>query len=185
MGRMRGAWRLAVLIGALAFSTVSPAPAPLHPAFPTDSEAQEQTLATMNALGWAMLDWLTDNASSWPLGRLNVSDYHLISHGELAARLVPMYIDQIPSNDGWGNRFEFYLPTEPRDLIEAQVILIRSPGRDDRFETDSYNPGSFSDQQYDHDLVWADGLFLRWPRRLCERKQQFYKNACHVPPPSR
>ena len=182
MGAMRTA---EVLLASmlLALAGADSAPASLRPVFASDAEAQEETFSTMNELGQAMLSWLTDNASSWVPARLDVADYELMSHAELAARLVPLYIDAIPSYDAWGNRFEFYLPSDRYDLIKAQVILIRSPGRDGQFDSQSYNPGSFSDQQYDRDLVWADGVFFRWPRRLCERKQQIYKNVCQVPAP--
>lgn len=46
-----------------------------------------------------------------------------------------------------------------------QVMLIRSPGRDGVYsdQAGTYTLGAFPPGNYDEDLVWADGYFIRWP----------------------
>jgi hypothetical protein len=45
-------------------------------------------------------------------------------------------------------------------------MAIRSAGRDGAFSGDTYTAGAFDPLDYDQDIVWADGVFIRWPQRL-------------------
>ena len=49
------------------------------------------------------------------------------------------------------------------NLLAANVMLIRSPGRTGGFDTDTYPIGAFVATRYDNDIVWADGLFVVYP----------------------
>jgi hypothetical protein len=40
---------------------------------------------------------------------------------------------------------------------------IRSTGRDNSAEGETYTVGPFITTQYDRDIVWADGFFVRFP----------------------
>ena len=82
---------------------------------------------------------------------------------ELAKILVPMYMQEVPETDGWGHPYEYYLNV--KDPMAAQVMGIRSPGRDGRYSTDHYTVGSFEPTDYDEDVVWNDGFFVRWPQK--------------------
>ena len=42
-------------------------------------------------------------------------------------------------------------------------MAIRSPGRDGDFSGDSYLVGQFDSNQFDEDIAWANGAFVRWP----------------------
>jgi len=46
-----------------------------------------------------------------------------------------------------------------------QVMLIHSGGRDSSAPAASYTLGSFDPTDYDQDIVWADGFFVRWPQK--------------------
>jgi hypothetical protein len=70
------------------------------------------------------------------------------------------YLIDIPTEDGWGHPLEVYVGS---DLLAPAVFLIRSPGRDGVFETEEYEVGPFPRRDYDADIVWAAGYFLRWP----------------------
>jgi hypothetical protein len=48
-------------------------------------------------------------------------------------------------------------------LLEANVMAIRNAGRDGIFTSTTYPIGSFISTAYDSDMVWADGLFIRYP----------------------
>ncbi len=71
------------------------------------------------------------------------------------------YCQDIPGYDGWGYGFEYYLNVE--HLLGANVMAIRSAGRDGVFSSTDYPIGPFLATQYDTDLVWADGLFISYP----------------------
>ncbi|MFP5288928.1 MAG: hypothetical protein ACLGI9_24540, partial [Thermoanaerobaculia bacterium] len=64
--------------------------------------------------------------------------------------------------DGWGHPYEYYLNVE--NPLAPQVMGIRSPGRDGEFSAVSYTVGPFDPYDFDEDIVWADGFFVRWPQ---------------------
>jgi len=85
------------------------------------------------------------------------------------------YLQELQFNDGWGNPFQFggnfdaASPTTWDELItETRSIGIRSQGRNGDeafagFETDDYVAEIFLATNYDEDIVWADGYFVRSP----------------------
>lgn len=138
----------------------------------TDGEAQKRTVADIRNTGTAMFSWLTDQLGAGAAGQLQIEDhfnevdmdrYSVLSLEELREILVPTYMQQVPEKDGWGNPFEYYLNIG--NPLAEQVMSIRSPGGDGRFSADSYTVTSFEPDDFDEDIVWADGFFVRWPQR--------------------
>jgi prepilin-type N-terminal cleavage/methylation domain-containing protein len=131
---------------------------------------QKKTMADQRLVGTAMMAWLTDQASAAAAGatstQVDVANYQSgeLSGVELGDELVPQYAQQIPSLDGWKTEYGYYLKLD--DPRSRQVMLVRSGGRDATFAGDVYTPGSFEPTDYDQDLVWADGFFVRWPQKL-------------------
>jgi len=135
---------------------------------PPDQRKQRQTLADLRNLGTALFSWLTDQVAAGAAGEQQVvklADYPQMSPQELEKLLVPKYLQSVPKHDGWGHPYE--LRVRVGDVQSRHVMLLRSPGRDGRFSdrTGTYVPGPFPMEQYDEDLVWADGYFVRWPER--------------------
>lgn len=137
-----------------------------------DTEAQKRTIADIRNTGTAMFSWLTDQVGASAAGQsqteqapktLELKHYPLVSHEQLAKILVPDYIQKIPATDGWGHPFEYYLNTA--NPMAPQVMGIRSPGRDGKFSAASYTVGPFEPSDFDQDIVWADGYFVRWPQK--------------------
>jgi len=136
----------------------------------TDGEAQKRTVADIRSTGTAMFSWLTDQVGAGAAGQSQTGDtktiplekYPRISHAELEKLLVPEYIHSIPETDGWGHPFEFYLNVA--DPLAQQVMGIRSPGRDGKFSATEYGVSSFNPSDFDEDIVWIDGFFVRWPQ---------------------
>lgn len=137
-----------------------------------DKEAQKRTVAAIRNTGTAMFSWLTDQVGASAAGQsqteqgpttVELKHYPLVSRAQLGKILVPEYIQKIPETDGWGNPFEYYLNTA--NPLAPQVMGIRSPGRDGRFSAASYSVGPFDPEDYDEDIVWADGYFVRWPQK--------------------
>lgn len=149
-----------------------------------DRVASRETMASIRNVGTAMMSWLTDQIAEGPAARqpeatlvsyspappsppktFDWSDCPSISRQELRKLLAPVYIRDVPQHDGWGNELEFCL--EPSDFTKRFYLLaIRSPGRDGIFERGGYEDGAFDPDDFDADIVWVDGYFVRWPQRL-------------------
>jgi hypothetical protein len=69
----------------------------------------------------------------------------------------------VPPADGWKTPYEYYLNTG--NPLAAQVMAIRSLGRNKTEEGSTYTVTSFDPTDYDRDIVWADGFFVRWPQK--------------------
>lgn len=84
-----------------------------------------------------------------------------IERGALEALLVPAYLRELPATDAWGHPFEFCL--DRRLSAVRQRYGVRSAGADGTFEGGPYPIGAFPEIRLQHDLVWMDGAFVRWP----------------------
>ena len=126
---------------------------------------QKRTMGDMKDMGTAMFSWVTDQAGAAAAGAdVDLGDYDSVSATALASVLVSQYIQDIPSMDGWRNSYGFYLDTA--DPLGSFTMAIRSTGRDGSVTTDdTYTPGGFEPTDYDQDLVWADGFFVRYPQK--------------------
>ena len=128
---------------------------------------QKRTMADERLVGTAMMSWLTDNDGAGAAGsnaQFSISGYSIVSLGDLKTALIPTYIQTIPERDGWVNSYEYRLNIV--DPTGTEVMAIRSFGRDSTPEGTSYSTGAFAPTDYDRDIVWADGFFVRWPQGL-------------------
>ena len=141
-----------------------------------DAEAQKRTVAAIRNTGTAMFSWLTDQVGAAAAGQsqteqapttVELKHYPLVSREQLEKLLVPDYIQKIPATDGWGHPFEYYLNTA--DPLSPQVMGVRSPGRDSDFSAASYTVGPFDPDDFDEDIVWADGFSYAGPRPRTDR----------------
>jgi prepilin-type N-terminal cleavage/methylation domain-containing protein len=128
---------------------------------------QKRTLADMRITGTAMFAWLSDEVGAAAAGQavtqVNLSQYDSIDLGDLQLLLVPQYIESIPDRDGWKNLYDFYLDlTDPGG---PNVMAITSAGRDATLTGPTYSATGFDPTDYDQDIIWADGFFVRWPQK--------------------
>lgn len=128
---------------------------------------QKRTQADMLNLGTVMMSWLTDQAGAAAAAgattSVDLSDFVSQDLTTMENNLIPDYIQEVPERDGWKNLFDFYL--DLADPNENEVMAVRSRGRDNVSSGTSYDLGAFDPTDYDQDLVWADGYFVRWPQR--------------------
>jgi prepilin-type N-terminal cleavage/methylation domain-containing protein len=128
---------------------------------------QKRTMADARNIGNSMMAWLTDEASAAAAGAsgsFDLADWTGIGDlGQISAQLVPTYIQEIPRLDGWKQDFLFRMEiSNPRG---DRLFLIASGGRDSSIPAGTYSIGAFDPTDYDQDVIWADGLFLRWPQK--------------------
>lgn len=135
-----------------------------------DEQAQRRTVVETRDIGTAMFSWVVDQVGAGAAGQsqvegavtiVDLKKFPLISHRELYKILVPTYLQSIPKTDGWGHPYEFHLNVA--NPLARQVITVRSPGRDGRYSATSYSVGPFAPEDFDEDIVWADGYFVQWP----------------------
>lgn len=128
---------------------------------------QKRTVADARIVGSAMMAWLTDAVGAAAAGQSNTVDmaqFSSVTLTELEEQLKPLYLQQVPILDGWKITFEYYLAvTNP---LGEQVMAIRSRGRNGQAEASTYEPGAFTPTDYDQDIVWTDGFFVRWPQGI-------------------
>ena len=125
---------------------------------------QKRTMADMHEAGTAMVSWIAAQMGAAAAGSQSValSAYgDTIEADDLEELLVPDYIANVPRHDAWGHDFEYFLRSE--NLLAGRVMLIRSTGFDGVFSSDTYELAPFLATDFDQDIVWADGIFVRWP----------------------
>ena len=139
---------------------------------------QKQTVKTLRKVGNAFMSWLDDQIAAgrsgvvaiveqdaepgWsirPKGSEKRMSYVAIPHATVRELLVPDYVDAVPEKDGWGRPYEIVF----NPGLVGHVFGIRSSGGDGLFETDDYEVGDFFHDDFDQDIVWCDGYFVRWP----------------------
>lgn len=128
---------------------------------PPDRQAQLETLDEMRHLGQAVLAFLVEQvgAAAAALPEFRAEDFHQVSYDEVR-KILASRLPAVPQTDGWGHPLEFRWNLG--DSWGSRLVMIRSPGRDGRFD-DAYEYSAFPFREYDQDIVWVDGQFVRWP----------------------
>ena len=128
---------------------------------------QKRTVADMRITGTAMFSWLSDEVGAAAAGAaitsVDISQYKAIDISDLRDLLTPQYIEIIPVLDGWKTEYQYFL--DPTNPLNQQVMAIGSGGRDRSTVGGSYSVAGFDPTDYDQDIVWADGFFVRWPQK--------------------
>ncbi len=129
---------------------------------------QKRTMGDMRNTGTCWMSWLTDQIGAGAAGSktrtYSLSVLTSITAQQLLTSLYQsqtfFYCQEVPTVDGWGNQMDYF---QASNLLSANVMAIRSPGRDNQTTGDTYNIGAFITTAYDQDMLWADGLFVRYP----------------------
>jgi general secretion pathway protein G len=128
---------------------------------------QKRTVADVRNTGTAMFSWLTDQVGAAAAGAsatVALGSYGgALDGAAMNSILVPQYMQEVPNVDGWKTPYEYYLKTAAP--LDPQVMAIRSFGRNKTEDGDPYSVTSFDPTDYDQDIVWADGFFVRWPQK--------------------
>jgi prepilin-type N-terminal cleavage/methylation domain-containing protein len=129
---------------------------------------QKRTVADIRIAGTSLFSWLTDQVGAAAAGAtatdINLASYGSLMHAsDLTPLLTPEYVQKIIELDGWKTPLQYYLLTS--NPLASHVMAIRSLGRDRSADTDDYTVTGFDPTDYDRDIVWADGFFVRWPQK--------------------
>lgn len=133
---------------------------------------QKRTISDMRNTGTAWMSWLTDQvgAASAGAAKQYVPPPNMSANSkyeDVFSYLRPtdtfFYMQEVPQFDGWANALEFGLGT---NILLSSVMSIHAPARDGVLVA---KPGTkfdvvpFLSTDYDQDIVWSDGYFVRWP----------------------
>jgi hypothetical protein len=157
--RPRSAVALCAVLGAVV------ACPPVAAITPAEMAPHRRTLADIAEVSSAIIAWVIDQVEVQgpAVGRLggsvDVDDYSPITVADLEALLVPAYLTEVPEVDGWGTPYDYRF--DPSILTAAHLVLIRSAGADEVYESTVYTLGDV--ETLDEDLVWADGISVRRP----------------------
>ena len=133
---------------------------------------QKRTVSDARNAGTAWMSWLTDQvgAASAGAGKIYVGGQHTdATYPTLFEYLHPkdtfFYMQEVPQFDGWGYDFQYAINY---DLVETNVLLICSPARQGAFIggadcESTWTVTPFLATDYNQDIIWADGYFVRWP----------------------
>lgn len=132
-----------------------------------DKARQKRTVSDMRNTGAAWMSWLTEEASASAAGSATYYDLdgldQILTAAELERQLRGATdLVEVPVRDGWQNPYEY---RQGSDFLADQFMAIRSAGRDGVFSGTIYEVGQFGAGEYDQDIVWADGYFVRAPSR--------------------
>jgi prepilin-type N-terminal cleavage/methylation domain-containing protein len=131
---------------------------------------QKRTVADERNVGTAMFSWLTDAASAAAAGAAATTINFPSAYGtKMSATnvrdvLVSQYIQEIPVVDGWKTNYDYYFKTATP--LAKNIMGIQSYGRDQAAESGPFTVTGFDPTDYDRDIIWADGFFVRWPQRM-------------------
>lgn len=129
---------------------------------------QKRTMSDIRNTGTAWMSWLTDQVGSTAAGSSNTFSLTPFgtakSYANMVSTLRPtttfFYMQEIPQKDGWKTDIQYFSNS---NLLASRVLAIRSAGKDQSFGGTDYTVGPFVATDYNQDMVWSDGYFVRWP----------------------
>ncbi len=132
---------------------------------------QKRTVAELRNVGTAWMSWLTDQVGAAAAGAGKTYDASTFidpSYAEVYGYLHPystfFYMQEVPQFDGWRYPLAF---GQAESLLASSVLIVCSGGADGALDggdcTKRYAISSFVATDFDQDIVWADGYFVRWP----------------------
>jgi prepilin-type N-terminal cleavage/methylation domain-containing protein len=131
---------------------------------------QKRTMSDVRSTGTAWMSWLTDQVGAASAGaqKKYQSAQNSIGYTTLYSYLRPsdtfFYMQNLPNQDGWKNDLKFGQGT---NVLFSNYMGIYAACRDASFSV-AVAPGAitiyaFLATDYDQDIIWADGYFIRWP----------------------
>lgn len=140
---------------------------------------QKRTVGDERDWGVAAMSWLTDQVGAAAAGQASTVDFQSLDgiwdYDAISNQLTPRYIQEMPQRDGWKHEFSYGLGIS--DVLADRVTVVGSGGRNGAFDsggaggtpgsaiTGEITVGSFEPTDYDEDIIWSDGYFIRWPEK--------------------
>ena len=128
---------------------------------------QKRTVSDEKNTGTALMSWLTDQqgaAAAGAAATVDITKYGTASTAaQLETILVPQYTQLVPTKDGWKHDYKYWIDTTANTTNHAFAI---GSGGANTCSCSTYTVGAFDPTDYNQDIAWADGYFVRWPQNL-------------------
>ena len=133
---------------------------------------QKRTMSDLRSGGTAWMSWLTDQVGAASAGaqkKYPAGDQAPLSYTALYSYLRPtdtfFYMQDVPQLDGWKYPLVF---GQGANLLLSNYMGIYAACRDTEFESgvapgNTFTVFTFLATDYNQDIVWADGYFVRYP----------------------
>ena len=116
-----------------------------------DRGKQKRTMADMRSVGTSVEEYAIDN-SFYP----NLASEADIAGSALEASVEPIYIRNVPTNDGWGFAMRY--------VSDTTIYTVGSLGKDGSSGGSLTVSGSGGPtQDFDCDIIFSSGSFIQWP----------------------
>ncbi len=152
--RRKGSLMRAMFVVLLLFGQVILVGAMLIPGLLGSPGHTKRTMADLRSVGTAVEAYAVDN-DFYPEAK---------SLDELASRLEPRYIRQMPRRDAWKHEMRYFCWKENEKSSGCDTYIVASPGKDGIWE--EMNPRKYQSSTFrgfDGDFVFKNGEFLRYP----------------------
>ena len=133
---------------------------------------QKKDMSTMRNTGEAWFSWYTDLfAGAAAAGAATtISLPATYPPDNLETDLVPQYLQTLERIDAWGKPFKFNRATNLSDVMSTAAgtasIAMAGGGRGGAITVSgAIQLTTFDPTDYTQDLVWADGQFIRYPKK--------------------
>ncbi len=135
---------------------------------------QKRTVADERNVGTALMSYVIDEvgaASAGAAKTYRASGHQAPTYSAIYQILHPtdtfFYMQEVAQLDGWGYDFTFALNN---NFLQSNVVAVCSGGRDAGQSgincAADHLVYSFPTTDYNQDIIWADGYFVRWPDKL-------------------
>lgn len=134
---------------------------------------QKRTSADIRNVGTAWMSWLSDQVGAASAGASKIypsGDHVGLSYLQLFEYLHPsadfFYIQEVPQLDGWSHELGFAINWH---LTHTAVLMVCAPGQGGQYLLGpdcidgTWTVTPFMVTDYEQDIVWADGYYVRWP----------------------
>ena len=135
---------------------------------------QKKDMSTMRNVGESWFSWYTDLfAGAAAAGQQQLTLPATYDHANVEADLTPQYIQDVPELNAWGQAFVWCRAATLTDVMNTAggevALATLSPGRG-KTTPDASCGGpitvtTFDPTDYAQDLAWADGQFIRFPKK--------------------
>jgi len=117
-----------------------------------DRGKQKRTMADLRSVGTSVEEYAIDN-SFYP----NLPSEAIIAGSILETSVEPIYIRNVPTNDGWGFAMRY--------VSDSTIYTVGSLAKDGNAGgTLTLNPATGGPvQDFDCDIIFSSGSFIQWP----------------------
>lgn len=117
-----------------------------------DRGKQKRTMADLRSVGTSVEEYAIDN-SFYP----NLPSETIIAGSVLESSVEPIYIRNVPTNDGWGFSMRY--------VSDTTIYTVGSLAKDGSAGgTLTLNPATGGPvQDFDCDIIFSGGSFIQWP----------------------